>query len=316
MDLSAVRNPVLLFMNARGDHLLNLPAIRALAVAFEGNLTLVCRTGARRTYFGDVELARVVEVPAACIGLQYCFDEVFVADALGDTDLFMCLNPIYGESVKSLVRALGFPITVGFDPDCDVPLDLDFTVHNIDLAFRLPQMLCPGLSVEQFAAKPALGAIVSRLAARIRSSLPPDSVLVALHGDTKPDKVWSDENWNDFAALVQREETIFLADFGVRPITFNVDSVDVARIIQFGSLPMPEAMAAVATADFFVGVDSCFLHMADLCRIPGVGIFGPTDVHEFGFRFAPHRHCSCRNIANIEGVEVYDALAQLRRHCV
>jgi ADP-heptose:LPS heptosyltransferase len=44
----------------------------------------------------------------------------------------------------------------------------------------------------------------------------------------------------------------------------------------------------VAESDFFIGVDSCMLHVADIARVPGVGLFGPTNVKEFGFYIGPH----------------------------
>jgi len=44
----------------------------------------------------------------------------------------------------------------------------------------------------------------------------------------------------------------------------------------------------VAESDLFVGVDSCMLHVADMARIPGVGLFGPTNAKEFGFYIGPH----------------------------
>jgi hypothetical protein len=30
------------------------------------------------------------------------------------------------------------------------------------------------------------------------------------------------------------------------------------------------------------------LHVADLARVPGVGLFGPTNAKEFGFYIGPH----------------------------
>ena len=44
----------------------------------------------------------------------------------------------------------------------------------------------------------------------------------------------------------------------------------------------------VAQANFFLGVDSCMLHVADFCRVPSIGIFGPTQADEFGFRLGPN----------------------------
>ncbi len=48
------------------------------------------------------------------------------------------------------------------------------------------------------------------------------------------------------------------------------------------------------------------LHMADLCRIPGVGLFGPDEStslgsEEMGFRFGPHRHV--QGHGSMEGID-------------
>ena len=44
----------------------------------------------------------------------------------------------------------------------------------------------------------------------------------------------------------------------------------------------------VAESDFFIGIDSCMLHVADMARVPGVGLFGPTSAKEFGFYIGPN----------------------------
>jgi ADP-heptose:LPS heptosyltransferase len=46
-------------------------------------------------------------------------------------------------------------------------------------------------------------------------------------------------------------------------------------------------LAILKHADLFLGIDSCLLHAADLFRIPGVGLFGPTDPRRWGFRLSP-----------------------------
>jgi ADP-heptose:LPS heptosyltransferase len=56
------------------------------------------------------------------------------------------------------------------------------------------------------------------------------------------------------------------------------------------SLPLPLLFCLVAECDLFIGVDSCFLHVADLFGVPGVGLFGPTSPQCWGFRFAEARH--------------------------
>jgi ADP-heptose:LPS heptosyltransferase len=64
------------------------------------------------------------------------------------------------------------------------------------------------------------------------------------------------------------------------------------RVIPCAGLPLSVAIGLLQWGNLFIGVDSCFLHAADLFRVPGVGLFGPTNSREFGFRFGPHRHVS------------------------
>jgi hypothetical protein len=53
------------------------------------------------------------------------------------------------------------------------------------------------------------------------------------------------------------------------------------------------------------------LHAADLARVPGVGLFGPTRSATWGFRFGPHRHLDERKMADITVDEVLRALEDL-----
>jgi hypothetical protein len=62
------------------------------------------------------------------------------------------------------------------------------------------------------------------------------------------------------------------------------------RVIPAYGLPIATSATLVGGSDLFVGIDSSMLHAADLFRVPGVGIFGSTSPHEWGFKFSPHRH--------------------------
>jgi hypothetical protein len=53
------------------------------------------------------------------------------------------------------------------------------------------------------------------------------------------------------------------------------------------------------------------LHAADLARVPGVGLFGPTRAATWGFRFASHRHVEMSTMAEITAAEVLAALEDL-----
>jgi len=64
---------------------------------------------------------------------------------------------------------------------------------------------------------------------------------------------------------------------------------------------------------FVFDIDSCTLHVADLFRVPGLGLFGPSSCTEYGFRFAPHRHiCGPdQTMASIGETDVLDVLESL-----
>ena len=74
------------------------------------------------------------------------------------------------------------------------------------------------------------------------------------------------------------------------------------RVIPSCGLSLDFALALIAEADLFVGIDSSFLHAADLFRVPGVGMFGPTAPSEWGFRFARHRHVCGKGTMTTIGV--------------
>src|SRR5262249_8063729 len=61
------------------------------------------------------------------------------------------------------------------------------------------------------------------------------------------------------------------------------------RVVVIDDIPLELAMYLVSNADCFIGVDSCMLHVADLAKIPSIGIFGPTRICEFGIRFSEQR---------------------------
>jgi ADP-heptose:LPS heptosyltransferase len=70
----------------------------------------------------------------------------------------------------------------------------------------------------------------------------------------------------------------------------------------------------VQESDLFLGADSSMLHAADLFRVPGVGLFGPTDPRRYGFRFARHRHIrNRRGMKFIQESAVLAALESLLR---
>jgi aryl-alcohol dehydrogenase-like predicted oxidoreductase/ADP-heptose:LPS heptosyltransferase len=288
--MRSARNPALVFMNAMGDHLLNLPAVRALSEMFGGNLQFVCRPGARATFFPSLQFRRVCEPPTFCANLQYCFDPAPVASELKPIDLLLCLNPARSDAMDGLLSLLAPPSSVGFDAAYRVALPLDFSKHNADLAFDLVRFLDASLQIEDFASPPDLSPQALNFAAEIRRLLPCHAPLLVIHADTKAEKMWPAARFRGLLeSLFARVSNLFVLDIGLGNLGLDrISNSD--RVIHCGHAPLASQIALVGIADLFVGVDSCFLHAADLFRVPGIGLFGPTSPHEFGFRFGPHRH--------------------------
>jgi ADP-heptose:LPS heptosyltransferase len=301
-------------MNARGDYLLNLPTIRALASIFPGSLRLICRPGARAVFFPRLHFAEVIEPETTCKDLQYYFDAERVAATLGRADLLLCLNPVRGKSSTHLLRLLNPASSIGFDNSFSTHIPLDFGKHNADLAFSVAQALDPTLRIEEFAYPPELARDSVMLSETILSNLPTNYSAVMIHTDTKSEKMWTSARWH---ALVER-----LLDKYPKLFVFNIGLSDsdldgvrfCERVVPCGCLHLSAAMALVERANLFIGVDSCFLHAADLARVPGVGLFGPTSVQEFGFRFGPHRHVvGPGNLAPVGVDEVFAAVESLHQ---
>src|ERR1700724_3696128 len=90
-QLRRAKHPLALFCNGIGDHLLTLPALRALAYMLAGRLTLSCLPGAREIFFADLPLARVCELQVT--GVEngvISFDAEDLAVRVRQCDLLMC----------------------------------------------------------------------------------------------------------------------------------------------------------------------------------------------------------------------------------
>lgn len=284
------RSPVAILLNARGDYLLNLPALRALSHLWPEDLRVVCREGARRTFFPELPLADVLEPETDCLGPEYTFDAGALVAELGECDLLLSLNPWHGAALDRLLGGLAPARSVGFHPSFATHLPLDFSKHSAELAFDVPRTVSPSLRIEDFAGPPELLEGSEEFARLLAERVEPDARIVAVHDDTKDDKLWAPER---FAAtldeLIAAHPTWIVFDVGARDLGLDRGAAS-DRVVPCGRLPLSVATALVGQADLFIGVDSCFLHAADLYRVPSVALFGPTDAHEFGLRFARHRH--------------------------
>jgi hypothetical protein len=146
----------------------------------------------------------------------------------------------------------------------------------------------------------------------MRAAVPAGVKVLVVHADAG----WTDKRWpvTRFIDVLDR----FLSrhrDFVAWVVGMGHEELNVGcerdRVVPLLGLPLDLAMGLVASADLFVGVDSSMLHAADLARVPGVGLFGPTRPGLWGFRFAPHRHIDMSTMADIRVDDVLNAMEDL-----
>jgi ADP-heptose:LPS heptosyltransferase len=285
-------HPALVFMNAWGDHLLTLPAVRAFSHIFGSSLRLVCRPGMRSTFYPSLSFDVVCEPPTVWVEAerQYKFDPAAVASALAPVDFLICLNTRHKAEMDRLLELLAPRASLGFHSAYRNACPVDFDKHNSDLAFDLVQAIDPSLRIEDFAGPPDLSSNDVEFAETIRSTLPSNCTVIVVHAETGPDRVWPLSRFRAVLAhLATSIPNLFVLVLGIEDLKLDVGRY-AGRVIQCCNLPLSKAIALVGIADMFLGVNSCFEHAADLFRVPGIALFGPTTPHEFGFRFAPHRH--------------------------
>jgi glycosyltransferase involved in cell wall biosynthesis len=142
----------------------------------------------------------------------------------------------------------------------------DFYVRAISMAglssmgFKLPTLTLGDMSYEM---KKALGVN------------PTD--LITIHTDTSAQhKNWPDFKWQGI--INKLSEKFQIAVVGQRDGFENT--------IDMSSFSPREQMLTVRLSKLFIGVDSCFLHVAGLLRKNAIGLFGPTCASDIVGRYA------------------------------
>jgi len=268
--------------------------------------------GFRRTFFSDLRLRSVHEVEMRTRGGRRRFNSSAVARRIARCDLFLSLNPWKSASLDRLVARLKPGLAIGFSPAFQIAFSRRSTEHAVDSAFRVPAFLDASLCLDDFASPPRVPARVRvRMRQFLRATAPRKRIL-AVHTETKPEKTWPPELLGNLVtAFLERHPdfVVFILDFW-KP-KMEIEKLK-DRVIHSRGLPLPYAFALLRESDLFLGVDSSMLHAADLFRIPGVGLFGPTDPRRWGFRFAPHHHLrDRRGLEHIAHSRVLAALESL-----
>lgn len=323
--LLEARRPALYFAAKIGDSVMTLPTVRALGEMFDAPLTLISPKVAFDLCFREVS-PRLVDVTGApetgpsALPVR-SLDCSALAAQLGPVDVFInaVSTNLPMDTFRDLQRRLAPTTTIGFTSDY---AEYDVTVpkqawHACDLLFKLARLFDPSLRIENYAQPVSIAPSVQEQARSMRAEVPTGARVLVVHADTD----WNEKRWpvTRFIDLLDR----FLSshpEFVAWVVGMGHEELNVGRqrdrVNSHLGLPLDLSMSMVANADLFLGVDSCMLHAADLARVPGVGLFGPTRSATWGFRFGPHRHLDERKMADITVDEALRALEDLAQEHV
>lgn len=306
LPIDKVKNPHIFFINGIGDHFLVLPTIRALSSIFKNRLSLICQ---KRSYakfiFNEIifKEIREIEIREDDNGKRR-FDGRELSEKISDCDCLISLNP-WGHSLDIMTLLNGLKklkLSIGFYECFDITIPFNLDIHNIDLNFKIAESLESDLKLKDFSHPPLFDKKFQKI---IKSSKPPSTKLLSIHFDTEKEKMWPKSKFIKLVNNLMTEyENLIVISLGIEKKGFINKLNYRNRVVEYEHLPFNVACSYVAESDFFIGIDSVFLHVADLYRIRGIGIFGPTSSVEFGYRFnKKHVHIS-PSIGTIKAVSV------------
>jgi ADP-heptose:LPS heptosyltransferase len=322
-ELLRAERPAVCFVTNIGDAVLTLPTFRALGEMFSAPMTLICPKVAFDLCFHEVSPRFIDITGLPLVGTpplpgqsERTVDYDSLVSEIGAVDLFIDTLPWDSLSnivIRPFLDRLAPTTSVGFSPDSGFDVVVPKTeCHSADLMFTLARLFDPALRIEDYAHPLRLPPAVEQQARSIRAAVPAGVKVLVVHADTN----WTEKRWpvTRFIDVLDR----FLArhrDFVAWVVGMGHEELNVGsardRIIPKLGLPLDLTMGLVANADVFVGIDSSMLHAADLARVPGVGLFGPTRAATWGFKFAPHRHVEMSTMADITAAEVLSAMEDL-----
>jgi ADP-heptose:LPS heptosyltransferase len=268
--------PVVLYSDGIGDTLMSLPTLRALSAAFNKNIVFLGS-------LVSLEILRAEELGASYVEREE--EAAETAKHVVACDLLITADPDresqYSQELKAIVRPLW---SVGWAAHDQFQLKSNPQLHFADEVFQVASFFDETKRIEEYADRPGLGATEWQFAGDLRRDMKHWRFL-AIHCETGEPKAWPlaplgravealISIFRDLLIVVVGRKSRWLGNISEHP-----------RVIACEGLTLGKSMAIVGASDAFIGIDSGLLHVADLFRVPAVGIFGPTDPHRWGCRF-------------------------------
>lgn len=294
MQLENAKTPVLFFSNAIGDAYIALPAIRAINDIYNGNLRIITRSFYKYLFseegFNHVETIEVNATLNEEGAIVNHFDIQEFRKCLEGADLFIDINPWHiTDNFEEYVAMLDNEKihTIGFFKCYKDWIKPDFSINSFDNAFNIVRAIDGKRNIEDYAYPPKLNENIESFVQRVKHTFDDDFIIIGVQDETKEYKMWVPGKFEQLLnQLLSRYDNLGIIIMS-KSTSINLDNItEKERVLYFEeSFPVTVMAGLLHITDFFIGIDSMFLHLADLYKIPAVGLFGPTSHKEWGFRF-------------------------------
>lgn len=262
------------FANGLGDALMALPGIRAALHAMPEATLITPHHPAYDFIFSEFE--RRISIPPRS-GLE--FDWRDLDRRAGEPDRLAVFTSWSSDALKDWVTVVnGRGFTSGLIGE--VSRIAIGEGHYVRRYFEVARNIDPALSLEDHTL-PLL---------TLSTELDPGGqCYYVLHLDSADEKMLADAVWEELVSSLARRRPDLQPVVVGRDLTCRRRLGGTGKSIAHAPFDFAASCEILAGATFFAGVDSSFLHFADLQRIPAVGVFRTPNDDRFGLHLTPNR---------------------------
>jgi hypothetical protein len=266
------RHVVICLFNAMGDAFLALPVIRFVIECFgRDRVSVWANEYHGRTVYAELGDVVIASAESNLNSAAFRKEDELVAlrrrlpaeHALS----WVSLNPYAPRTVVEdhAIACLG-PLSLWEFRGMHLRVDAatGAVLHRSDQYFRvIGERRNPGVD-----RRPWIDAIARQRAAAIRDQVHRMSKrLVAVHAQTRTYKCWPQAHWTELGDRLRNESELVILGGPAQALSGSGAYLTAPQ-------GWDKQVAILAHADVFVGIDSCFSHVADAFNVPGLVLYG------------------------------------------
>lgn len=300
------------FYNGLGDAFLALPTLNALSSIFKGHIDIITAKSENFiSILNTVERNHLYTINIEEDEDTKTFDFNEFENSLVECSCFLSLNQWYPRDINSFKRIINsFDSSIGFYSFFKNFLLRTKTQHAFDQYFMFAHFFDEKLNFKDFLDPPEIDELSEMKIKTLRDSLPESSKILVVHTDTEQHKMWQKEDFDELIDyIIESYSTTIVIIIGTN-LPHLKKSNNHSRVLKLKTT-FKFAWSLVARSDIFVGVDSVFLHIADLYRRPSIGLFGPTSPNNWGLKISPLRFNILSKSLTMDGISFNDVAKKI-----